>query len=205
MDKLRKRLLAASVILVVAVVSLAVSSLGFTLRATPFPPHLPIPVRIDADGDNGRGGQQDEISRADTETTNPISTVCMHHAPVAVMTYLTDSPERDKELERYFVKDAEGLEIPLEELDRSDAGMIGEGYMRVSVNDTFVACVVDMPSGASWDVVYEDIKVIGYRARTIRQRTVAPHRFEESNDEEQGTGSDAAGPEDPGGEETAGT
>lgn len=92
---------------------------------------------------------------------------CSRVAPLAVRTYIGDHETREQDLMDYFIEDAEGLEVPVDQLRHDDAGLIGTGYVQVAVNDDAASCMVKTASGVTWEVRYRDFDRDGYKASAI--------------------------------------
>lgn len=93
--------------------------------------------------------------------------VCQLVAPFAVQAYIGDRDGRDSVLEDYFIEDAAGLEVPVDQLRHDDADTLGVGFILVATNDDAASCVVKTASGATWEVHYTDFDTYGYKASRI--------------------------------------
>lgn len=93
--------------------------------------------------------------------------VCRLIAPFAVQAYIGDKAGRDAVLDDYFIEDAAGLEVPVDQLRHDDADTLGVGFVQVAINDDAASCVVKTASGATWEVHYTDFDAHGYKASRI--------------------------------------
>lgn len=116
-------------------------------------------------GDSGRLGSD---GGADVFTYGMISEqICQTLAPVAVLAYTWDSPERERNLRDSFVEGADGLDVPIEQV-RLDSGVnIGPGYAALIINDASVFCVVETSAGIDWELYYTDYERNEYKASAI--------------------------------------
>lgn len=92
---------------------------------------------------------------------------CRLIAPFAVQAYIGDKAGRDAVLDDYFIEDAAGLEVPVDQLRHDDADTPGVGFVQVAINDDAASCVVKTASGATWEVHYTDFDTHGYKASRI--------------------------------------
>lgn len=92
---------------------------------------------------------------------------CRLIAPFAVQAYIGDKAGRDAVLDDYFIEDAAGLEVPVDQLRHDDADTLGVGFVQVAINDDAAFCVVKTASGVTWEVHYTDFDAHGYKASRI--------------------------------------
>lgn len=67
--------------------------------------------------------------------------VCEQVAPEALAAYVTDSPNRPKKLERYFTKDARGLDVPVSDIQPQPAPTF-TGYLAFGRDNDTAICNV---------------------------------------------------------------
>lgn len=92
--------------------------------------------------------------------------LCLYMAPNAVRHYISDSPDRDMMLMEYFLDDADGLEIPVEQIRHDDAVSEGSGYVSTANRDE-VTCIVKTEAGVTWEVYYSGMVEHEGRADSI--------------------------------------
>ncbi|KAA8818522.1 MULTISPECIES: hypothetical protein [Bifidobacterium] len=168
-----------NLIIIVTVALIPVILLGAACLRTLMPARhtvAPIVVRNDQNrtvepkSDTTVNGQRIDVYRTDE--------ACVLMAPLAVQAYVSDRDDRDRNLSDLFTEDAEGLQIPVERIRHDDAGSLGNGYVKVAINDDAAACVVETESGVIWEVYYADFDRDGYKASKIishdRERAYVP-------------------------------
>ncbi|MBT1170164.1 hypothetical protein [Bifidobacterium sp. SO4] len=119
-------------------------------------------------GDSGNVGGSGRDGGTDVYTYGMISEqICQTLAPVAVLAYTWDVPEREQNLRDSFVEGADGLDVPIEQV-RLDSGVnIGPGYASLIINDASVFCVVETSAGIDWELYYTDYERNEYKASAI--------------------------------------
>ncbi|MFQ8744617.1 MAG: hypothetical protein ACLR82_02190 [Bifidobacterium longum] len=118
--------------------------------------------------DQARTGETTEPSAGTTdEASKPTATdVCADAAPKATKAYVTDSTDRDKQLDRYFAKDAAGLNIPISRIalqpDVEFAGGLNTG------DDATATCSVHTGLESPWTLTYQWTPETGWKCTGIQ-------------------------------------
>lgn len=80
--------------------------------------------------------------------------VCEQVAPKALTAYVTDSPNRPEKLGQYFAKDAEGLGIPVSDIQPQPARTF-TGYLAFGRDDDTAICNVWTGLESSWRLIFD--------------------------------------------------